>query len=363
MGNQGQEIIMLLTVAISQAYSFFFRKGKELKPESVFFIITSCPTIVYIIWFFNGWSIYPVWAFYNPVFFALIFIAIAIAPQIAGIVEAFFNWAKYGERPFSKEHLCYASKWGMLTEGGYRGGRFQLELKHVWFSIVANISGALCSIALMLFARTLDGFAMFIEGTFWGDTFAACLSIGLFIPLQHNSGQQHQPVPSSTESVEENPENYRLDRVHVILNTFHLTINIAYCLATVVCVIIFLIGHFQKMPLSPMIILPLLAVIFFLYYANASEAVAEYKPISYGNWLVGPILASIVVVGMSVFFNFTYVHVLIIIIVVFLNIFRVVVKNKWEKREKQEANKVSVWFPVTMFIVFAVLVFAYIHGQ
>lgn len=226
---------------------------------------------------------------------------------------------------------------------------------------MSNVSGALCSITLFAFTRMLPGFKEFTEIVDWSKYFEIALGVAMIISLSHASNQQNRQQPTDFTTRLENPHIFQLDRIHMASNIIHLCITIAYCLMTAFYMMLYGLYHFRSVPLNDMYLGCIVAVMMFLWVANASPWAFAYQAVSWGIWLTGPAIIAIVAPLYSLCYKFSYVHVLTFLLSILILFLWIIIKRAWNKqRVYPKGYRISAFFSIGFLLVILLLVCSYV---
>ncbi len=312
--------IALLSFIITKFFEMVFRRKKrEPEPKKVYSFISESPTPLILLSGVFGFSLYPIIPPSGVLWFGLILLILALLTPIVGYSEGLIvglrlnNWRLH---PYSE--VKYLAKYGGISKHGKLiHGRFDISSEHVIFAGLCNVSGAACSMALLIFLHSLPGFEAFrlANPDRWVTYLEALLTFCVFYALSDVSTKQY--TPSSAE----NPKNFQLNRLHVWVNFFHLTFTFFYCFLTVLFIIDYAVwskvyGTAAELPIQ--FILPIIALFAFLTYALGSITGNKYGPEAAKGYLPAIVGLCVGAVILMILFELSYVHFITVPILVFL---------------------------------------------
>lgn len=300
-----QVLIAFFTLLIALGSDFYCNRN-EVRHRDAASVLSAAPSFFAIGFLLaqSSFGDFLVWLIDNPLPCVFLLLIISVMQPIAGhLIDfpiALAQYAKRNNMTFADarklpiEDLRNISTFGDTKVPIKGAGRYKMHPRHVLYATLCNVTGALCSVCVLSMMYSLPGISDYvILNSNWVNIFELVISVAVVIVLWHIHDEQAGPFPEKIDEFAEDPDTYRLSRVHVWANSIHLILNISVCIILVVLLLLFGFSNFQSCSdIIPVICLSVaaLAAALFLWVSTVSGLAEPYNPKSKSNWTVGPIV-------------------------------------------------------------------------
>ena len=189
--------------------------------------------------------------------------------------------------------------------------RFDLSLQHILFFSVCNITGAMTTVAAILFVRDIPHFIEYISKSSLSIPLLIIAFAGLFTGFYNNYMLQTKIEPAR------NNKNYILTRVHAVLNVLYLALTLTVSCSLLFAFLLFRINSSYATPntLDSSFLILILSTYSYLWFSADSPMADSIDSISRYNFLSGaPVLAFFAIIYTILCFDASFVCILSFVI-------------------------------------------------
>lgn len=252
--------------------------------------------------------------------FSFTFFLLAVLPKAIGMTEAYWRYIHYQTKANhqpqmdSSGHFVKIAKFGATDmvvpgKGVFDSGKVNLQ-----YGLLSNLTGALCTVAFYVFSTKLHGIVDFIKNHPLNVFLALLILASVGICMIWDFLLQMRPVLEEPDEVTENPDNYLLNRIHVLATIVHLTFNMAF--DGTVIVYMFWLGfenRHLRLSLDASFFGIIGAIFLYLWFASVSPHAKTLNVDCY--WLINftPLMSLLTLIYAVWFFSWSNVTVLCIV--------------------------------------------------
>ena len=247
---------------------------------------------------------------------SFLFLALLLAafPKAAGIAEAFIAYIRYRDESKNIGSFVNIAKYGTADTVLPGKGVFDSGSVNLKYGLISNMTGALCTVAFFFYASRLKGLADFIKDHPVNGFLLIIILISVGTAIIWNFMLQTRPVPEEPDAAAENPDNYLLNRLHVLATMVHLTFTLAFD-GTIILYLFWYGFVSRRMDLSLDISFVFVIVTLFLYmwFASVSPYARDLQVDC--TWIIHmtPLMSLLTLTYSIWFFKWSYVTLLCVL--------------------------------------------------
>lgn len=303
--NEFQGIVDLKIIKnIKENWAYIFVCCVGLFFIPIIFSIYNCSSMDIFLWM-NTLS--------TPVFFTGILI-LAISVLIFGLLDAaiavfIYSKENKGHRKLSYHDIYLIAKYGDTERIIKGGGRYDLGISHICYSVFCNITGAFCSLTIYGFLKTLDGFTDFIRTHNFGIMPDIGLIFVIIVVFAHSFLLFTGEPIKEFKVLEENPDTMRGSRLNVIANNLHMIVNLFFSFIGIILAFIYSFSIYpEKNNMSPLFSLVLISLYLYFWFSSTSPYAVTFDAQCAGSFLLfAPFIAAITsLYTVTCFYSSTY---------------------------------------------------------
>lgn len=224
-------------------------------------------------------------------FFALSFM-LAVSPLFLGLVDTAITVFFYCQRNPAVEvklkEIPYIAKYGDSRRVILGMGRYDLSPKLIIYSLGCNLFGAFSSMAFYIFLRSIPDFASYVGKGHFVPVANISLAFNMLVTFVHSFFLfTREPMHTFCAS-EENPDTKKMDRLHVIANSFHMIFNMTFNAIGILLVLVYgyMHGGEGTFLLSPGFAVALFFIYGFLWFSSCSPFAVEFNAECAGSFII-----------------------------------------------------------------------------
>ncbi len=271
-----------------------------------------------------------------------------------------------GKTNISPQSIVYISKYGSDSEIVPGEGRFNCEKNHLRYALFCNITSNMCAVSFFLSFKSLVTISpsyVTPPPTNFNFFLIITLILSFICAFVSNYYEQTSGYPTYLSSLQENQDNYRQDRIHVIFNNLYLIFNLFFCFSSLIYLAYcFTINSADKIDIRPSYIMIIITSYLFFWFASVSPFAIDYNSTCAGAFIVAPLtIISLSIAGLIFCFKSSSMMIVYIIVVLFVLsswIFTLLLQKKHDTHKLNIAYKKSIFLALTIMIV---IVFLIIH--
>jgi hypothetical protein len=252
----------------------------------------------------------------TSIFFALIII-LAISRLLFGLVDttiAVFIYKKNDKdyKKLSYKDIYLIAKYGDTERVIKDGGRYDLGINHICYSIFCNITGAFCSLTIYGFLKTMKGFASFVRT----HNFTLMSDIGLtfimIVVFAHSFLLFTREPVKEFKDMEENPDTMKGNRLNVIFNNLHMIVNMYFSAIGITLAFIYSFSIYpEKSNMPALFCFVLISLYLYFWFSSTSPYAVIFNAQCAGSFLfLAPFIATVTSLYTVMCFNFSKYYVL-----------------------------------------------------
>lgn len=286
----------------------------------IFFVATSLALKL------NNTSISGVYSFIlslNPVLYTLLSLVLAVSIVLAGrLVDTPIALKRYEQRTSKTISRSDRNKMERISLYGddkkivYGEGRFNCNKEHVIFAAFCNITSCMWAISIYLYLNTLNNVNTILDESDMNICLSVILILSILVTFIYNYFEQNIPYPEGIQVLSENPDTYIQNRANVVFNNIYLIFVLFFCFSAYVILVYYSLfsGSSKTDSLDFSFILVLISAYLFLWFSSVSPYAVYFGATSAGNFAIIPPML-VVFSLIYAFFNFSYNHNMIVLIV------------------------------------------------
>ena len=227
----------------------------------------------------------------TPVFFILN-LFIATSPLYFGLVDTALAVIFYSKRNPNQEiklkDIPYIAKYGDVHRVIPGMGRYDLSPRLICYSLGCNVLGAFSSMAFYIFLRSIPDFSNYVGNGDFVPVANISLAFNMLVTFVHSFFLfTREPMHTFCAS-EENPDTKKMDRLHVIANSFHMIFNMTFNAIGILLVLVYgyMHGGEGTLLLSPGFAVALFFIYGFLWFSSCSPFAVEFNAECAGSFII-----------------------------------------------------------------------------
>ena len=224
-------------------------------------------------------------------FFALSFM-LAVSPFFLGLLDTaiavFFYCQRNPAVEVKLKEIPYIAKYGDSRRVVPGMGRYDLSPKLIIYSLGCNLFGAFSSMAFYIFLRSIPDFASYVGKGHFVPVANISLAFNMLVTFVHSFFLfTREPMHTFCAS-EENPDTKKMDRLHVIANSFHMIFNMTFNAIGILLVLVYgyMHGGDGTLLLSPGFAVALFFIYGFLWFSSCSPFAVEFNAECAGSFII-----------------------------------------------------------------------------
>ena len=165
------------------------------------------------------------------------------------------------------------------------------------YGILSQFYGAMCLLSFIIYVDSLAGFKKSLLETGWLDVLAVIAPLMSLSFLGQYRERQNKPFGIGDYIKKaDNPDNFLLNRTHVILSALSVWIVTVNILVVGVSYIVYGIQNFRQETLTSMVLIPIISLMCYLLYLASSDVAYLYEAVSVKGLESGRIILFIVMI-------------------------------------------------------------------
>ena len=227
----------------------------------------------------------------TPVFFILNFF-IATSPLYFGLIDmalALFFYSKRNPKQEIKlKDIPYIAKYGDVHRVIPGMGRYDLSPRLICYSLGCNVLGAFSSMAFYIFLRSIPDFSNYVGNGDFVPMANISLAFNMFVTFVHSFFLFTREPMEQFNVSEENPDTKKMDRLHVIANSFHMIFNMTFSSIGILLALVYgyMHGGEEALQLSPAFAIALVWVHAYLWFSSCSPFAVEFNAECAGSFII-----------------------------------------------------------------------------
>lgn len=224
-------------------------------------------------------------------FFTLSFM-LAVSPFFLGLLDTaiavFFYCQRNPAVEVKLKEIPYIAKYGDSKRVIPGMGRYDLSPKLIIYSLGCNLLGAFSSMAFYIFLRSIPDFASYVGKGHFVPVANISLAFNMLVTFVHSFFLfTREPMHTFCAS-EENPDTKKMDRLHVIANSFHMIFNMTFNAIGILLVLVYgyMHGGEGTLLLSPGFAVALFFIYGFLWFSSCSPFAVEFNAECAGSFII-----------------------------------------------------------------------------
>ena len=202
---------------------------KILDNRNCFFFTLGVISLVFFLLYLKHWNTLDLFLYClslpTPVFFILNFF-IATSPLYFGLIDTalavFFYSKRNPKQEIKLKDIPYIAKYGDVHRVIPGMGRYDLSPRLICYSLGCNVLGAFSSMAFYIFLRSIPDFSNYVGNGDFVPMANISLAFNMFVTFVHSFFLFTREPMEHFNVSEENPDTKKMDRLHVIANSFHM---------------------------------------------------------------------------------------------------------------------------------------------
>lgn len=227
----------------------------------------------------------------TPVFFILN-LFIATSPLYFGLVDTALAVIFYSKRNPKQEiklkDIPYIAKYGDVHRVIPGMGRYDLSPRLICYSLGCNVLGAFSSMAFYIFLRSIPDFSNYVGNGDFVPMANISLAFNMFVTFVHSFFLFTREPMERFNVSEENPDTKKMDRLHVIANSFHMIFNMTFSSIGILLALVYGYMHVgeETLQLSPAFAIALVWVHAYLWFSSCSPFAVEFNAECAGSFII-----------------------------------------------------------------------------
>ncbi len=227
----------------------------------------------------------------TPVFFILN-LFIATSPLYFGLVDTALAVIFYSKRNPKQEiklkDIPYIAKYGDVHRVIPGMGRYDLSPRLICYSLGCNVLGAFSSMAFYIFLRSIPDFSNYVGNGDFVPMANISLAFNMFVTFVHSFFLFTREPMEHFNVSEENPDTKKMDRLHVIANSFHMIFNMTFSSIGILLALVYGYMHVgeETLQLSPAFAIALVWVHAYLWFSSCSPFAVEFNAECAGSFII-----------------------------------------------------------------------------
>ena len=227
----------------------------------------------------------------TPVFFILN-LFIATSPLYFGLVDTALAVIFYSKRNPKQEiklkDIPYIAKYGDVHRVIPGMGRYDLSPRLICYSLGCNVLGAFSSMAFYIFLRSIPDFSNYVGNGDFVPMANISLAFNMFVTFVHSFFLFTREPMEHFNVSEENPDTKKMDRLHVIANSFHMIFNMTFSSIGILLALVYGYMHVgeETLQLSLAFAIALVWVHAYLWFSSCSPFAVEFNAECAGSFII-----------------------------------------------------------------------------
>ena len=227
----------------------------------------------------------------TPVFFILNFF-IATSPLYFGLIDTalavFFYSKRNPKQEIKLKDIPYIAKYGDVHRVIPGMGRYDLSPRLICYSLGCNVLGAFSSMAFYIFLRSIPDFSNYVGNGDFVPMANISLAFNMFVTFVHSFFLFTREPMEHFNVSEENPDTKKMDRLHVIANSFHMIFNMTFSSIGILLALVYgyMHGGEETLQLSPAFAIALVWVHAYLWFSSCSPFAVEFNAECAGSFII-----------------------------------------------------------------------------
>ena len=227
----------------------------------------------------------------TPVFFILN-LFIATSPLYFGLIDTalavFFYSKRNPKQEIKLKDIPYIAKYGDVHRVIPGMGRYDLSPRLICYSLGCNVLGAFSSMAFYIFLRSIPDFSNYVGNGDFVPMANISLAFNMFVTFVHSFFLFTREPMENFNVSEENPDTKKMDRLHVIANSFHMIFNMTFSSIGILLALVYgyMHGGEETLQLSPAFAIALVWVHAYLWFSSCSPFAVEFNAECAGSFII-----------------------------------------------------------------------------
>ena len=227
----------------------------------------------------------------TPVFFILN-LFIATSPLYFGLIDTalavFFYSKRNPKQEIKLKDIPYIAKYGDVHRVIPGMGRYDLSPRLICYSLGCNVLGAFSSMAFYIFLRSIPDFSNYVGNGDFVPMANISLAFNMFVTFVHSFFLFTREPMEHFNVSEENPDTKKMDRLHVIANSFHMIFNMTFSSIGILLALVYgyMHGGEETLQLSPAFAIALVWVHAYLWFSSCSPFAVEFNAECAGSFII-----------------------------------------------------------------------------
>lgn len=358
-------LVNLMMLIVSICLDSFLGGAGNVKPEIFRKVYFYLPTACIVALNLCGFSIVDAlkWVYMNTDNYVLIIVLLVLSEPIGGLIDAAIGLYEFrlrnGKIKLTNQQKYRVIKFGDDQELIRGAGRYDLSLPKICYGIMSNLTGAVCPLAILLLIKSLPNYLSFLDNTKWIEFLDICGALMVIPGIQQINAQQSKPYPDSVlNRLSVNPDNYLLNRFHVVGSLIVLWCTTVMVALLCISFFVYGIANFQRYELSISFVYPIAALTCYLFYQSVSKVSFTYQAVNSTAYKRGQIAILLIVFFSIILFRFSITTVEVIGISMFLVfLWKFMIKRIDIKSQNDERwNERTKWINYLIYIACCVVI-------
>lgn len=268
---------------------------KILDNRNCFFFTLGVISLVFFLLHLKHWNTLDLFLYClslpTPVFFILNFF-IATSPLYFGLIDTalavFFYSKRNPKQEIKLKDIPYIAKYGDVHRVIPGMGRYDLSPRLICYSLGCNVLGAFSSMAFYIFLRSIPDFSNYVGNGDFVPMANISLAFNMFVTFVHSFFLFTREPMEHFNVSEENPDTKKMDRLHVIANSFHMIFNMTFSSIGILLALVYgyMHGGEEALQLSPAFAIALVWVHAYLWFSSCSPFAVEFNAECAGSFII-----------------------------------------------------------------------------
>lgn len=268
---------------------------KILDNRNCFFFTLGVISLVFFLLHLKHWNTLDLFLYClslpTPVFFILNFF-IATSPLYFGLIDTalalFFYSKRNPKQEIKLKDIPYIAKYGDVHRVIPGMGRYDLSPRLICYSLGCNVLGAFSSMAFYIFLRSIPDFSNYVGNGDFVPMANISLAFNMFVTFVHSFFLFTREPMEHFNVSEENPDTKKMDRLHVIANSFHMIFNMTFSSIGILLALVYgyMHGGEEVLQLSPAFAIALVWVHAYLWFSSCSPFAVEFNAECAGSFII-----------------------------------------------------------------------------
>ena len=268
---------------------------KILDNRNCFFFTLGVISLVFFLLYLKHWNTLDLFLYClslpTPVFFILNFF-IATSPLYFGLIDTalavFFYSKRNPKQEIKLKDIPYIAKYGDVHRVIPGMGRYDLSPRLICYSLGCNVLGAFSSMAFYIFLRSIPDFSNYVGNGDFVPMANISLAFNMFVTFVHSFFLFTREPMEHFNVSEENPDTKKMDRLHVIANSFHMIFNMTFSSIGILLALVYgyMHGGEETLQLSPAFAIALVWVHAYLWFSSCSPFAVEFNAECAGSFII-----------------------------------------------------------------------------